>query len=76
MINMTNWKEIVSKFERQLDNSDLTTGERDALKHRIKWITMLHREKPSYQPTKATDPVYEALTNPNYRGTPASLLQQ
>jgi hypothetical protein len=72
---MTDWKTIVSRFERQLDNPDLTDGERAAIEHRIKWIEMLNRQKPSRTETTFCDPVYARLTEDGYSLTPASLLK-
>jgi hypothetical protein len=72
---MTDWIDIVSRFERQLDNPDLTNGERECLEHRIRWITLLHRPKPTYHPSNGTDILLEAHKDPSYRCTPASMLQ-
>lgn len=66
--------QIIARFKDQLMNPDLTEGERDALQHRITWLEMLHRPKPTYKPTNGTDILLEALKDPNYRCTPNSLL--
>ncbi|WP_312096088.1 hypothetical protein [Niallia sp.] len=71
---MTDWKEVVSKFERQLDNPDLTNGEREAIEHRIKWITLLNKEKPPVSKTTFYDAVQHRLAH-GYSISPASLLQ-
>lgn len=71
---MTDWKEVVSKFESQLDNPDLTQGERDALKHRIQWITLLNRQKPTMTETVFYDAVQQRLAH-GYSLTPNSLLK-
>jgi hypothetical protein len=71
---MTDWKTIVARFERQLDNPDLTNGERAAIEHRIKWITMLNRGKPSRTQSTFLDPVQQRLAH-GYSITPASLLR-
>jgi len=72
---MTDWKAIVSRFERELDNPDLTNGERAALEHRIQWITMLNKQKPIRTDTIFCDPIYARLTEDGYSLTPAHLLQ-
>jgi hypothetical protein len=70
---MTDWKTIVSRFELQLDNPDLTNGERAAIEHRIKWITLLNREKPSTAPTVYYDAVQQRLAH-GYSISPNGLL--
>lgn len=71
---MINHLEMIERLKQQNMNPDTTEAQREANIFRCEWLERLHRDKPIYQPTIATDPVYEALTNPHFRGTVASLL--
>lgn len=71
---MTDYVQMIEQLKRQNDLPDTTQAQREANNFRIQWLILLHQEKPSYTPTNATDVLYECLKNPDYRCTPAYLL--
>lgn len=71
---MTDFNEIIERMEQQNSLVDTTDAQREANRFRIQWLNWLHRDKPAYEPTKATDMLLEAHKQPGYRCTPRSLL--
>lgn len=72
---MTDHKQIIKRLEQQNELVDTTEGQREANRLRIQWFEWLHRDKPEYTPTNATDVIMERLKDNRFTCTPASLLQ-
>ncbi|MGW6384417.1 hypothetical protein [Peribacillus butanolivorans] len=58
---MTNHLEMIERLKQQNMLPDTTEPQREANIFRCEWLERLHRDKPTHQPTIATDIVMERL---------------
>lgn len=71
---MIDYKEMVQRLEAENKLIDLPEAQREANKWRIKLLQLYHREKVEHTNTIFLDPIAERLVSPDYRCTPAKLL--
>lgn len=71
---MTDHKQMIERLKQQNMNPDLPQAQREANELRIKWLEILHREKPSKNETVFYDAIQQRLVH-GYSITPASLLK-
>ncbi|MBV7505649.1 hypothetical protein KW850_10315 [Bacillus sp. sid0103] len=70
---MTDYKQIIEQLKQQNMNPNTSESQREANSFRVKWLEMLHKEKPA--PTKIVfyDAVQQRLAH-GYSITPNKLL--
>lgn len=58
---MTNELQIIERLKRENEKIDITDCQREANELRIKWLTVLSKEREDTQPRQAPDIVMEHL---------------